>query len=171
MMNHWGNHDRGPGGDPSWLGGRDRDGEDPQSGGWSSGFASDAQGPDSGVVRSDSDFGNSRSPRSAEQMAPRFGDHVGDGPLPSDRDAGSPWTSSFTGQDASGSGSGRSTLSRVLGAVVPLLMIVVFGVIALRIFGGFGGGFSGFGSWWIVLFIGIPIVSRVIRMIRRKLGD
>lgn len=104
-------------------------------------------------------------------MAPRFGDHVGDGPLPSDRDEGSPWTSSFTGQDASGSGSGRSTLSRVLGAVVPLLMIVVFGVIALRIFGGFGGGFSGFGSWWIVLFIGIPIVSRVIRMIRRKLGD
>lgn len=180
-MNRWGNDDHGPGGDPSWLGGGDRGGEDSQ-GGWSSGFASDAEGSDSDVGRSDSDFGRSdsdfgrsdsdfagsRGPRAAEQMAPRFGDRAGDGPLPSDRESSS-WTSSFTGQDSEGSRSGRSTLSRVLGAAVPILSIVVFGIIALRIFGG-GHGFGGMGMWWVLVFV-IPVISRVVSKIRKHLDD
>lgn len=166
-MNRWGNDDHGPGGDPSWLGGGDRGGEDSQ-GGWSSGFASDAEGSDSDVGRSDSDFAGSRGPRAAEQMAPRFGDRAGDGPLPSDRESSS-WTSSFTGQDSEGSRSGRSTLSRVLGAAVPILSIVVFGIIALRIFGG-GHGFGGMGMWWVLVFV-IPVISRVVSKIRKHLDD
>lgn len=166
-MNRWGNDDHGPGGDPSWLGGGDRGGADPQgAGGWSSGFSPDSQGPDSDFAPSDSDFGGSRSPQAAEQMAPRFGDRAGEDPLPSDRE-GPSWTSSFTGQDAEGSSSGRSTLSRVLGAVVPIITIVIFGIIALRVFGG-GHGFSGFGMWWIFVFI-IPVISRVVRAIRKHL--
>lgn len=166
-MNRWGNDDHGPGGGPSWLGGGDRGGEGSQ-GGWSSGFASDAEGSDSDVGRSDSDFAGSRGPRVAEQMAPRFGDRAGDDPLPSDRESSS-WTSSFTGQDSEGSRSGRSTLSRVLGVAVPILSIVVFGIIALRIFGG-GHGFGGMGMWWVLVFV-IPVISRVVSKIRKHLDD
>ncbi|WP_394214804.1 hypothetical protein [Brachybacterium vulturis] len=171
MRNRGGNDDHGPGGDPSWLGGEDGGGADsPGSGSWSSDFGSDDQRSGSDVGDSDSDFGGRRDPHAAGQMAPRFGDRAGDRPLPSGGDEDSPWSSAFTGQGSESSGSGRSTLSRLLGGVVPFLMIVIFGVIAVRVFGG-SGGIGGFGPWWIFLFIGIPIVNRVIRAIRKHLGD
>ncbi len=162
-MNRWGNDDRGPGGDPSWLGGKDRgDARTQGSGNWSSDFDSGAQG-------ADSDFGGGRDTQAAEQMAPRFGENTGEHSRTTDSGADSPWMESFTGQGAEGSsGTSRSGLSRVLGAIVPIFALVIFGVVFMRIFS--GGGFGGFSTWWILLFIGIPILSRVVRMVRKHLG-
>lgn len=163
MSNRWGHDERGPGGDPPWLGGKDRGGTGAQdSWGWSSDFAGGAQSPDS-------DFGgsSSRDAQAAEQMAPRFGDSADDDARTEGAD--SPWMESFTGQQSEGSGSRRSGLSRLLGAVVPIFALVIFGVVFMRIFS--GGHFGGFGTLWILAFIGIPILGRVVRAIRKHLGD
>src|SRR5699024_2857515 len=166
MGNQWGNTQHGPGGDPSWLGGKDRgDGGSQSSGGWSSDFAGGAQSPDSDF--GGGDFGGGRDARAAEQMAPQFGDSVGDDART--EGSASPWLESFTGQQSEGSGNRRSGFSRILGAVVPIFVLVIFGVFFIRFFSGFS--FGGFGSWWILLFIGIPILSRLVRMIRKHLGE
>lgn len=77
----------------------------------------------------------------------------------------------FTGQESSGSGSQKSGISAILRAVVPVFAIVIFGIVALNIFGGFSGGFGGFGFWWMFLIFGIPLISKVVGLIRRHLDD
>src|SRR5699024_9606304 len=81
MMKLWGSDGRGPGGDPSWLGGKDRDGADSQgSGGWSSDFGDGAQRPDSDFGGGDfggggsggGNFGGGTDAQAAQSMAPRF---------------------------------------------------------------------------------------------------
>ncbi|ATG50341.1 hypothetical protein CFK38_01480 [Brachybacterium vulturis] len=160
-MNRWGNDDHGPGGDPSWLGGGDRDGAEPQgadgSGGWSSDFASDAQG-------ADPDFGDSRDPQAAERMAPRFGDVTGDEARRRGGESESSWMAGFTGQGTEESSSSRSTLGTVIGGVVPILVVVVFGVIIMRFFD------FGLSAWWIFVFV-IPFIRRITRKIGKHFGD
>ena len=174
-MNLWGSDDRGPGGDPSWLGGKDRDGVDSQgSGGWSSDFGGGAQRPDSDFGDSDfgggssgGGFGGSKDARAAEDMAPRFGDVTGDDART--KEADSPWTESFTGQRAEGSRRGRSGLSRALGAVVPIIVLLIVGFVFAKVSG--SGGLHGFSAWWIFMFIGLPLLNRLIRLIRKHLDD
>lgn len=181
-MNRWGNSDHGPGGDPSWLGGKDRGGGDAAdggSGGWSSDFSSDfsrgsstsSTQPESDFSRGDAGFtGRAESP-DAEQMAPRFGDRS-DGDVRSSEGSGdSPWSASFTGQESAGSGSRKSGLSKALGAAVPILAVLIIGIVAVNVVGGFGDGFGGFGFMWMFLFFGIPLISKVIRAIRKNLDD
>lgn len=167
-MNRWGNNAHGPGGDPSWLGGQDRGGADPQgadgSGGWSSEFESDAQGHDSDFVRNDSDFAGGRDPQAAEQMAPRFGKVTGDEATTRGRDADPSWMASFTGQDTEGSSSSRSTAGKVIGGIVPILSVVVFGVIIMRFFD------FGVSGWWMFVFV-IPFIRRIARKFGKMFDD
>lgn len=175
MVNRWGNDDHGPGGDPSWLGGGDSSGADSQgSDGWSSGFGSDDQRSDSDFGGSDSDFGGRRDPQAAEQMAPRFGGGDGDGPLPSGRDEDAPWTSSFTGQEDGASGPNDWGVTRVigkLGKIVPIIITVIVALVFFRVFFGGHGFFGGFSSWWVLLFFGIPLIKKAVRVFRRGRDD
>lgn len=165
MSDRWGHDGSGPGGDPSWLGGKDREGGSQGSGGWSSGFADGARSPDPDF--GGGDVGGGRGAQAAERMAPRFGDSAGDDARTTGE--GSPWLESFTSQSGEGSRDRRWGFSRVMGLVVPILML---GFVVIFFTGLFGdGGFGGFGSWWILLFVAIPMLGRLIRMIRRHLDD
>ncbi|HEX7350993.1 hypothetical protein [Brachybacterium sp.] len=171
MMNRWGNDDHGPGGDPSWLGGKDRgSGGAPESdgGGWSSGFSSDVASESSGsdFAHRGSDSAARWQAQEAEQMAPRFGERADGDARTSSGGEDSPWMAGFAGQESAGSGSQKSGLSKLLGAVVPIFALVIFGIVAVNIFGGFSGGF---GFWWMFLFIGIPLLSKVVRALRKHL--
>lgn len=195
MTTPWGNDDRGPGGDPSWLGGKDRGGNSGGGGssgsGWSSDFGSDF-GPDaSRSTGGGGDFGGSPAPTfgqdsRAEHAGPEFGTRAGQAPLPSRDQQGSGWKATFTGADAEsagaeGSGAGRKAISLVF----RILFLGVFFIVALRIVfgneiaslsdgsffssgGGILGGTSNFFKLWILLFIGIPVVRIVRKMLRKK---
>lgn len=173
MTNRWGNDDHGPGGDPSWLGGGDRDGgavpeRGQGSGRFSSDFASDfSRDPRSsqGARRpAESDFSERDKGQAAESMAPRFGEVTGDAAISEDRDQGSAWASSFTGHSGEGQGrsrSGRSIVAQVIGLLGSSVGLIVFAIFFYRM---------GFDMWWILLGIGFPLVVRVVRLIRRNLG-
>ncbi|SLM98379.1 hypothetical protein FM103_04690 [Corynebacterium xerosis] len=47
----------------------------------------------------------------------------------------------------------------LLGGLASLVGVVIFAVIAYRM---------GMDIWWAVLFIGIPLISRVARLLRRN---
>lgn len=177
MTNRWGSDGHGPGGDPSWLGGGDRDGgaapeRGQGSGGFSFEFASDATSDFSRDSRSsqgarpaaESDFPGRDRGQATESMAPRFGEVTGDAAISEDRDQGSAWASSFTGQSSEGRGrsqSGRSLVAQVIGLLGSSVGLIVFAIFFYRM---------GFDMWWILLGFGLPLVARVARLIRRNLG-
>lgn len=97
-------------------------------------------------------------------MAPRFGEVTGDAAISEDRDQGSAWASSFTGQSSEGRGrsqSGRSLVAQVIGLLGSSVGLIVFAIFFYRM---------GFDMWWILLGFGLPLVARVARLIRRNLG-
>lgn len=154
MATSRGNEGHGPGGDPSWLGGKDRggDGVTPRSGadghagplpasgdGWSSDF-----GAGSGRRSADQDFDSSVS-QAPEHSAPRFGSFGEDGGDDSDRERGR------LGADAART----PTLTQVLGALVPALVIVVVAIVFFR---------ADFNYWWIAFVVILPTIQRVARL-------
>ncbi|ASK65987.1 hypothetical protein CFK39_09315 [Brachybacterium avium] len=161
MRDRWGSDDHGPGGDPSWLGGADRGGAEQHgadgSGGWSSDFAADAQG-------ADSDFGGSSDPLAAERMAPRFGEVTGDAARSPGGEPESPWLTGFAGLDTEDAENIQSSLRRAVRGIVPVLLVVVFGVIVMKLFD------FGFIGMWLFVFL-IPFLGRIFRTIRKRLGD
>lgn len=172
-MNRWGNDDHGPGGDPSWLGGRDRD-DQSGSTGWNSDFGSDDQKADSDFASSGStDFGWT-DPQTAEEMAPRFGDRGRGDPLPLSRDEDSPWNRDFTDRDENGrDDSPGSKVAAVLPKIVTTVISIIAAILIFKIFfGGFGGsnGFGGIFPWWILLVFGLPLLRKLGRIFRGR-GD
>ncbi|APX33727.1 hypothetical protein BH708_14540 [Brachybacterium sp. P6-10-X1] len=163
---------RGPGGDPSWLGGTDRD--EPRGTNWSSGFAAEdsaAQGTSDGGYRADSDFGGgadvSGAPRSGgdagpeapSYRGPQFGDGRGEEAAErgGDQEAGS--TSSVTGQEESsdGEGSGTGIAAKMLGVLGSLVGLIVIVVVAYQM---------GLDGAWLLIFGAVLLVSRVARAFR-----
>ena len=164
-MNRWGSDESGPGGDPSWLGGKDRGGQGEVPGfggdgqgsegvhgrndplpngqsGWSSDF-----GPGSYDRRADQDFGSSSSPGDApEHTGPRFGS-FGEGGVDDGSDHG-------RGRDA-GNSSNTPTLKQVIGGVLPMLVFVVVAIVFFR---------ADFSFWWIAFVIILPTIQRISRM-------
>lgn len=138
MTTNRGNDDHGPGGDPSWLGGTDRDGAGPQD---TAGFSSD--------------FGP-RDDQVAEGMAPQFGER---GALPSDREEGSPWSAAFTSSDSGKGDDGGASLLRSLTKLFPLVVMAIFAIFVFRMFSG------GFSLWFLILFL-IPFLGRAVSIIR-----
>ena len=173
MTNRWGNDDHGPGGDPAWLGGGGGDGggapgRGQRSGGFSSDFASDvprdSQSTQGSRPAAESDFSGQDRVVGAESMAPHFGDVSGDAAISEDREQGSPWMPSFTGQSSEGQGrsqSGRSIVAQVIGLLGSSVGLLVFAIFFYRL---------GFDMWWILLGLGVPLIARVARLIRRSLG-
>lgn len=159
MATSWGNEGHGPGGDPSWLGGKDRgrDGVTPQSGadgkagplpdsgdGWSSDF-----GAGSARRSADSDFDASASPSQApEHSAPRFGSFGEGGVDGSDREQRQ--------LDAQVADATRTpTLKQILGALVPTVAFVVIAIVFFR---------ADFSFWWIAFVVILPTVRRLTRL-------
>lgn len=107
-------------------------------------------------------------------MAPRFGDRGQGDPLPLSSDGDSPWNRDFAGSDEGGRGD--STWSRIA-ARGPRIFTAVIGIVIAIIFfkvffGGSGtlGGVDGFFQWWMLLFIGIPLLRMLGRIFRGR-GD
>lgn len=180
MTNRWGNDDHGPGGDPSWLGGGDRDGgavpeRGQGSGDFSSDFTSDSlrdprssqsarPAAESDFPSAESDYSERDKGQAAESMAPRFGDVTGDAARSEGRAQGSPWMSSFTGTSSAGQGRSRrggSLVAQLIGLLGSSVGVIIFAVIVFRM---------GFDMWWILLFVGIPLIGKIARLIRRNLG-
>ena len=180
MANRWGNDQHGPGGDPSWLGGKDRGGDVPSadggagqgsgaatsdgSGAPSSDFGSDFASDASSSSDFSSDFSSDSDRRgplpSAEDMAPRFGQSAGRSPGADDAGAEQSWRSGFEDSIANGNGrsgsSGKSPGAQIAGLLSSGVGIAIFAVIAWRV---------GFDQWWIVLFVAVPLINRVARML------
>lgn len=97
-------------------------------------------------------------------MAPRFGDVTGDAARTEDRAQDAPWMSSFAEASGEGRGrakSGRSLVAQLLGLLGSSVGVIIFAVIVFRM---------GFDMWWILLLVGIPLISKIARLIRRNLG-
>lgn len=165
MDSTWGNNGQGPGDDQSWLGGKDRGGSGPSGSdpsgsgssgtGWSSDFGD--SGPASGAT--DQRATDQHGP---DQQGPVFGDRSGQDGSSRPEGNGSGWASSFTGASDSGSsrpGSGKGTAAVLIGALSSVVGIVIFAVIAYKM---------GLDLWWVVLFVGIPLLRRVGRLLGRS---
>ena len=170
MNSTWGNDRHGPGGDPSWLGGKDREtaggsADGGQSSGWSSDFSSDA-----GPPVADSDFGDGTQGPSGPQQSssgalpvrgPEFGRVDEANARPSSNDGGG-WMSEFTGDRGGRSGGGGRTRG-----LLPQLLIGA-GAIAIIIFAAtMTGSFSGSNIGFFLLVFILPIVRRLIRTATR----
>lgn len=199
MANRWGRDRHGPGGDPSWLGGKDRGGDGPSAIGgagqgsgaaasdgsrspssdfgsdfvsdapsssdFSSDFSSEASAaPSDGAARGDFGAGGASDGReplpSAEDMAPRFGRSAGRSSDTDDGGAEHSWRSGFENSTADNGGmsgsSGKSPGAQIAGLLSSGVGIAIFAVIAWRV---------GFDQWWIVLFVAVPLINRVARML------
>lgn len=185
MNTPWGNNDHGPGGDPSWLGGKDRGGQQgasglgrsgasgtageptgsrASSGGWSSDFSSDPASP-AGGTRAESHGGGGTSTDPFRHQAPEFGRGAGQAQSRGRDEAESGWAAGFRGEDGSEDGSsgatGKSMAAQLIGLLTSLLGLVIFAVIAYNM---------GMNLWWVILVVGFPLLSRGIRMLRRNLN-
>lgn len=160
MSTSWGSGDHGPGGDPSWLGGKDRGttgGDD-----WSSDFGPDtgsdagARGSTSHDSRADSDFGGGSGADASRYEGPEFGDAHGDEASGRGSEQEPGWAESFTGtdSDSGGEGSGKGVGAKVVGVLASLVGLVIFAVIAFRV---------GFDAWWIILLVVVPMITRALR--------
>lgn len=168
MSSSWGNDQHGPGGDPSWLGGKDRETAGGGAGGgsssgWSSDFSSDFSSG-SAASAPDSDFGGgSQSGQSSSGALPVRGPQFGrvddaEARRSSQDDGG--WMSEFTGDRGGRSGGGRqgkSLASQLFIAVVAIGIIIV----AATMTGSSSGSNIGF---FLLVFI-LPIIMRVIRSV------
>ncbi|GAA4521087.1 hypothetical protein GCM10023160_07470 [Brachybacterium paraconglomeratum] len=97
-------------------------------------------------------------------MAPRFGEVAGDSARSEGRAQDAPWMSSFTGSSGEGQGRaqrGGSLVAQLIGLLGSSVGVIIFAVIVFRM---------GFDMWWILLFVGIPLISKIARLIRRNLG-
>ena len=159
MARHWGNSDNEPGGDPSWLGGKDRGPDSQSSSGWSSDFAPQSSN------RPSSDFADQRAPSAdpraaeAESMAPRFGEHGEemDGTPPEQ------WHSEFSSQGKGGGSDGgqgpRLSAAKVIGMLTSVVGLIIFAFFAMR---------AGMDLWWVILVFGVPLISRIVRNLQRS---
>lgn len=163
---------RGPGGDPSWLGGTDRDGSSGTN--WSSDFGAEdsaAQGTSDGGSRTDSDFGGgsdvgdgTRSGGDAgteapSYQAPQFGDGRGEEATGrgGDQDAGFASSSTGTEESAGGDGSSKGIGAKILGVLGSFVGLIIAVVVAYQV---------GIDVLWLLIFGAIPLVSRAARAIR-----
>ena len=165
MARHRGNsNDHEPGGDPSWLGGKDRGLGGPtgaaDGGGWSSDFSA---GTTSGSPRPDPDFSVPQEPRDAETMAPRFGRITGDEAIPAEHEEQPQWRSEFESATGISGKRGRSLLSQLLGVLGSGVGLLIFAVIFFR--------FLDVTFWWAFLLIGYPLLSRGARALRKHLDE
>ena len=159
MARHWGNSDHEPGGDPSWLGGKDRAPDSQSSSGWSSDFAPQ------GSNQPSSDFADQRAPSAdpraaeAESMAPRFGAHgqESDGAPPEQ------WHSEFASPGKGGGSDGgqgpRLSAAKVIGMLTSVVGLIIFAFFALG---------AGMDLWWVILVFGVPLISRIVRNLQRS---
>lgn len=165
MSSSWGNDRHGPGGDPSWLGGKDRQtaggsADGGQSTVWSSDFSAE---PDSPVVDSDFGPGGQSSSGALPIRGPEFGRvDEANARRSSNEDGG--WMAEFASELGTRSGGGR----RVRGLLPQLLVAAV--AIAIIIFAAvMTGSFSGSNFAFFLLVFILPILRRLSRSITR--GD
>lgn len=161
MMNRWGNGAHGPDGDPSWLGGSDRPGGESSSGEWSSDFSANTSQPAPGSdFAAESDIDDSRREPVPEHSGPRFGDRSGEASGSAKEEQGPSWRSSFDGGGDSGgergAGIGKNRGAQLAGIGTSMIGLVIFVVIASRM---------GLDLWWALLIFGVPLISRVVRML------
>lgn len=164
MSSSWGNDQRGPGGDPSWLGGKDRDtagggASGGQSAGWSSDFSSDP-----GASAADSDFGAGNpsgqdSSGALPARGPQFGRVDEANARQSSQDDGG-WLSEFTGDRGERSRGGRQSKGLGMQLLVAAISIGII-IVAATMTGSFSGSNIGF---FLLVFI-LPIIMRVIRSV------
>ena len=179
-----GKDDRGPGGDPSWLGGTDRDRSSGSN--WSSDFGpedSAAQGTSDGGYRADSDFGGSSDvgggadlggdtwssgdtwsggdagPAAPSYQAPQFGDGRGEEATGRGDDQEADFASGIaeTEESADGEGSSTSTAGKVLGVLGAFVGLIIVAVVVYQM---------GLDVAWLLVFGAIPLVSRAARALR-----
>lgn len=174
MTTPWGNDDRGLDGEQSWLGGPGRSGHEVTPGGTEGGAAGGAQGGSGSSDGWSSDFGpdtgsrpdgagagggQAQSSDPADSSARQYqGPQFGNGGDRSDgNDSG--WATDFHGTNGSqGNGSAVAKKTSILGAIVTIIALVVIAVIAYR---------SGTQIWWMVFFVGVPLVRRLVRLLGR----
>ena len=148
MTNTGMGRDHGPQGDPSWLGGGDR--QQWGGGGSTSGDGTAAGGSDPAPesARPDADFGPSfgdptpqPAPERTEAWAPSFGDAREQGGRP--RGTG---------------GQGKSLASKLSGLLVSSVGVIFFMIFALN---------WGMNYGWVVLFVLGPIAIRAVKIVQQ----
>lgn len=165
MSSSWGNDRHGPGGDQSWLGGRDRDtaggnAGGGQSSGWSSDFSS---GPDSSAD-SDVGAGGQSSSGALPVRGPEFG-RVDEANARRSSTEGGGWMSEFTG-DRGGRG-GRSGGGGQTRGLLPQLLIGAVAIAIIIFAATMTGSSSGSNFGFFLLVLILPIVRRLIRSATR----
>lgn len=165
---------RGPGGDPSWLGGTDRDGSSGTN--WSSDFGTEgsaAQGTSDGGSRADSDFGGSSDfggdtrtggdagPEAPSYQAPQFGDGRGEEATGrgGDQEAGVASGVTESEESADGEGSSMSTAGKILAVLASVVGLIIVAVVVYQM---------GLDVAWLLVFGAIPLVSRAARALRGR---
>lgn len=159
MARHWGNSDHEPGGDPSWLGGKDRGPDSQSSSGWSSDFAPQSSN------RPSSDFADQRAPSAdpraaeAESMAPRFGEHGEEMDGTPSEQRHSEFSSQGKGGGSDGGQGPRLSAAKVIGMLTSVVGLIIFAFFAMR---------AGMDLWWVILVFGVPLISRIVRNLQRS---
>lgn len=171
MMNQWGNDEHGPGGDPSWLGGKDRGG--PGTGADGAGTAESRPGPlPSGDSTWSSDFDSRSSSRRADQdfgpsspepqhSGPRFGEFGDDARERAERRY-EEWESGGSPDPEV-----RNRAVEVGKALVKAIPIVVFVVIFFGFFARNEFFRDNFSFGWIALVVLVPMLANVIKSFRK----
>ena len=171
MMNQWGNDEHGPGGDPSWLGGKDRGG--PGTGAEGAGTAESRPGPlPSGDSTWSSDFDSRSSSRRADQdfgprspepqhSAPRFGEFGDDARERAERRY-EEWESGGRPDPEV-----RNRAAEVGKALIKAIPIVVFLVIFFGFFARNESFRDNFSFGWIALVVLVPMLANVIKSFRK----
>lgn len=159
MSSSWGNDQRGPSGDPSWLGGKDRETAGGgvgggHSSGWSSDFSSEPGSP-----AADADFGSGgqNSSGALPVRGPEFG-RVEEANARQASNDGSGWMSGFTGDRG-----GRSRVGGQTKGLLPQLPIGVAAIAIIIVAATMTGSFSGSNVGFFLLVFVLPIVRRMIR--------
>ncbi|WP_341854276.1 hypothetical protein [Brachybacterium sp. GPGPB12] len=173
MMNQWGNDAHGPGGDPSWLGGKDRGG--PGTGADGAGTAESRPGPaPSGDSSWSSDFDSRARPvaltrtsvrvlriRSRKDSGPRFGEFGDDARERAERRY-EEWESGGSPDPEV-----RNRAAEVGKALVKAIPIVVFLVIFFGFFARNEFFRDSFSFGWIALVVLVPMLANVIKSFRK----
>lgn len=180
-MNRWGNDEHGPGGDPSWLGGKDRGGPGAGSGPGSEGRSaaeagrSPGSGPDgrsgsgaegrSGPLPGgdggwSSDFGSDSSRRRGDQDFDSSSRPVPEHSAPrfgsfgEDADGGDADRSRDRSDSGSDDGMRMPELKQILLGLLPIAIFIVVAIVFFR---------ADFSFWWVAFFIILPTIQRVAR--------
>ncbi|WP_246958076.1 hypothetical protein [Brachybacterium sp. Marseille-Q7125] len=136
-----GNGEHGPGGDPSWLGGKDRD---PSPDAASQPPSTEAAGTPA------------PSPDFVSDFTPQFSSQA-DGDY---QPAGSDTTGGFAASTAHGS---KPPLAKIGFSLFSQLIVLVFIMFTMyRV---------GFGNWWFVMFFALPILVRTGKQIKQAIDE